>query len=104
PRGRARTGAEPAMHPAAPVGHGRLAAAAVGPRPGAAARGGQEVAGRRVVPESATTVGGKAGEGGSLGHGETSKGSLDFSCSLIVLMVIDMGNVVHMFSMLGAIL
>src|SRR5882724_7508587 len=36
--GRARTGAEAAMHPAAAVGHGRLAAAAAGPRAGAAAR------------------------------------------------------------------
>ena len=36
--GRARAGAEAAMHPAAPVGHGRLAAATAGPRAGAAAR------------------------------------------------------------------
>ncbi len=36
--GRARAGAEAAMHPAAPVGHGRLTAAAAGARAGAAAR------------------------------------------------------------------
>jgi hypothetical protein len=37
-RGRARAGAEAAMHPAAPVGHGRLAAAAAGSGMRAAAR------------------------------------------------------------------
>jgi hypothetical protein len=36
--GRARAGAEAAMHPATPIGHGRLAAAAADPRAGAAAR------------------------------------------------------------------
>jgi len=63
PLGRARTGAEPAMHPAAAVLHGRLAATAAGPGIGAAARGGQKVAGRGTVPESTAAVGREDGGG-----------------------------------------
>jgi hypothetical protein len=56
PRGRARTGAEPAMHPAAPVPHGRLAAAFARAGPGAAARGGEEIAGDGAVSEPTATI------------------------------------------------
>jgi len=51
--GRARAGAETAMHAAAAVGHGRLAAAAAGPRAGAATRRGQEIAGGIAVLQAA---------------------------------------------------
>lgn len=48
--GRARAGAQAAMHPAPAVLHGRLAAGAAGASAGAAARRGQEVAGLGSVP------------------------------------------------------
>lgn len=57
----ARTGAEPAMHPAAAVPHGRLAAAAACTGTGAAARGGEEVARHGTVSEPAAAVGRKGG-------------------------------------------
>jgi hypothetical protein len=72
PLGRARTGAEPAMHPAAPVLHRRLAAAFAGAGVNAAAGRGEKVAGRRGVPEPAAAVGRQAGGGGAgmmSGHG-----------------------------------
>jgi hypothetical protein len=71
PLGRARAGAEPAMHPAAPVLHGWLAAAGARAGVRAAARGGEEVAGRGAVPEPPATVAWQAGGGGAgvSGHG-----------------------------------
>jgi hypothetical protein len=63
--GRARAGAEAAMHAAAAVGHGRLAAGAARARPGAAARGLQVIAGRIAVLEATATL---PGGGAVLGH------------------------------------
>jgi len=60
--GCARSGAEPAMHPAAPVRHGRLATTAAAAGAGATARGSQEVAGARAVTESAAAVRRQAGD------------------------------------------
>ena len=54
--GRTRAGAQAAMHPTATVPHGRLAAGAANPGPGAAARCGQEVAGLGAVLEPAAPV------------------------------------------------
>src|SRR6266513_3564915 len=51
PIGGARAGALAAMAAAPPVAHRRLAAASPGPRPGAAARGREEVARRIAVVE-----------------------------------------------------
>jgi hypothetical protein len=67
----AGAGAEAAMHPAAAVLHGRLAAAFAGAGPGAAARGGQKVAGRGAIAEPATAVPPQAGGGAAnlSGHG-----------------------------------
>jgi hypothetical protein len=62
--GRARPGAEAAMHPAAAVAHGRLAAGAAAAGAGAAARGGQEVARRVAVLETAAAVRWEGGGGG----------------------------------------
>jgi hypothetical protein len=61
PLGRARTGAQTAMHPAAPVAHGRLAAAAVRAGAGTAAPGGEKVAGRGTVPEPPAAIGREGG-------------------------------------------
>lgn len=47
----ARAGALSAMQPAAPIGHGRLAAASPGAGPGVAARSGEVVPGRIAVVE-----------------------------------------------------
>jgi hypothetical protein len=66
--GRARSGAQAAMHPAAAVPHGRLAAGAAGAGAGAAAGRGQEVARRGAVPQAAAAVGRQAG-----GRGERRK-------------------------------
>src|SRR5580765_1418478 len=55
--GRARAGAQAAMHPAAAVLHGRLAAGAAGAGAGAAPGRGQEVARPGAVPEAAAAVG-----------------------------------------------
>jgi hypothetical protein len=51
--GSARACALAAVEAAAPVGHGRLAAGAADPRPGAAARRGQEVATGIAIVEAA---------------------------------------------------
>jgi len=71
PLGRPRAGAETAMHPAATVLHGRLAAAFAGAGASAAAGSSEEVAGRRAVPETAAPVGRQTGSGGAgmSGHG-----------------------------------
>lgn len=61
--GRARAGAEPAMHPAAPVPHGRLAAASAGAGARPAAGRCQKIAGRRAVPKPAAAVWRQAGSG-----------------------------------------
>jgi len=61
--GRAGTGAEPAMHPAAPVRHGRLATAAAAAGAGAAPGRRQEVAGPSVVPQPAPSIRRQAGGG-----------------------------------------
>jgi hypothetical protein len=63
PFGGAGTGAEAAMQPAAPVPHGRLAAAFAGASVSAAAGRGEKVAGRRAVPEPAA-AGGRQADGG----------------------------------------
>jgi hypothetical protein len=62
-RGRARPGAETAMHPAAAVGHGRLAAGAAAADAGAAARRGEEIARPGAVLEPPAAVGREAGGG-----------------------------------------
>jgi hypothetical protein len=55
--GRAWTGAETAMHPAAAVLHGRLATAAAGAGMSAATGRGQEIAGTGAVPQAAAAAG-----------------------------------------------
>jgi hypothetical protein len=67
--GRARAGAEPAMHAAAAVRHGRLAAGFAAAGAGTTARCGQEVAGPGAVLEPAAPVGRQAGEGDACGSG-----------------------------------
>jgi hypothetical protein len=63
--GRARAGAEAAMHPAAAVLHGRLAAGAAGPRASTAAGRGEEVAGFGAVLQPAAPVRRQAGGRGN---------------------------------------
>ena len=53
---RTRAGTETAVHPAAAVPHGRLAAEAAAARAGAAARSGQEIAGSIAVLEAAAPI------------------------------------------------
>jgi hypothetical protein len=81
PLGRARPGAEPAMHPATTVLHGRLTATFAPAGPGATAWRGQEVAGCRTVPEPAATVGRQVSGGG---RGVRDHGGLPGSSSLQV--------------------
>ena len=59
--GRARSGAQATMHPAAAVPHRRLAAGAAGAGTGAAAGRGQEIAGLGAVPQPTASVGRQAG-------------------------------------------
>jgi len=59
--GRARAGAQAAVHPAAAVPHGRLAAGEADAGAGAAARRSQEVAGLGAVLQAAAPVGRQAG-------------------------------------------
>jgi len=73
-RGRARAGAEAAMHPAAAILHGRLAAGAAAAGAGAAAGRGQEVARTGAVAEPAAAVRRQAG-----GRGEGRKGATFFA-------------------------
>jgi len=54
--GRARAGAQAAMHPAAAVAHGRLTAGAAGAGAGAAAGRGEEVAGPGAIPQPPAAV------------------------------------------------
>ena len=61
PLGGTRPGAQAAMHPATVVLHRRLAAAAAGAGMGAAARGGQEIAGLCAVAQAAAAIGRQAG-------------------------------------------
>jgi hypothetical protein len=58
--GRARSGAEAAMHPAATVGHGGLAAFAAAAGAGTATWCGQEVTGAVAVPQLTATAGRQA--------------------------------------------
>jgi hypothetical protein len=62
--GRARAGAEPAMHAAAAVRHGRLAAGSAAAGAGTTARCGQEVARPGAVLEPTAPVGRQAGSRG----------------------------------------
>jgi hypothetical protein len=64
--GRARTGAEAAMHPAAAVRHGRLAAGAAAAGAGAAPGRGQEITGAIAVLQAAAPVGREGGGDGGL--------------------------------------
>jgi hypothetical protein len=59
--GGARAGAQAAMHPAAAIAHGRLAAGAAGAGACAATGRGQEVAGAGAVLQPAAPVGRQAG-------------------------------------------
>jgi len=63
--GGARSGAEAAMHPTTAVLHRRLAAAAAGAGMGAAARGGQEIAGLGAVAQASAAVDEQWQEGGT---------------------------------------
>ena len=61
--GRARSRAEAAMHPAATVGHGGLAAGAAATGVGTASRCTQEIAGAVAILQTATAVDRQAGPG-----------------------------------------
>jgi hypothetical protein len=65
--GRARAGAKTAVHPAAAVLHGRLAATAAGAGMSAATGRGQEIAGTGAVPQMAAAGGRQAGGRGRKG-------------------------------------
>jgi len=67
PLGRARSGARPAVHPAAVVGHGRPAAGAPGAGVRAAARGSQKVARPIAVVEPPAAVARQRRRGGADG-------------------------------------
>jgi hypothetical protein len=83
PLGCARAGAKPAMHSAAPVRHGRLATAFARAGPGAAARRGEEVAGRGTIPEPATAIRRQAGGGVEMGgHGNLLRFFHAASCNV----------------------
>jgi hypothetical protein len=72
--GRARAGAEPAMHPAAPISHGRLAAATAGAGAGAATGRGPEVAAGIAVAQPAA---GQTGGGVELRPGRGNRRGRD---------------------------